>query len=100
MYGLSGTITATEGKRDALITVLLEAINAMPGCLSYIISKDAKDDHLIRINEVWDSQISHKESLSLPRVQNAITKARPMIREFGEQVEMEPVGGIGLLPQW
>lgn len=97
MYGLIGKITTKNGQRDELIKILLEGTTDMPGCLSYIISKDAKDDNAIWVNEVWDSKESHKSSLSLPSVQEAISQGRPLIAEFGEQIETEPVGGHGLV---
>jgi quinol monooxygenase YgiN len=96
MYGLIGKITTKDGKREELIKILLEGTTEMPGCLSYIISKDSKDDNAIWVTEVWDSKESHKSSLSLPSVQEAISQGRPLIAEFGEQTETEPIGGHGL----
>jgi len=96
MYGLIGKITTKDGQRDELINILLEGTTDMPGCLSYIISRDSKDDNAIWITEVWDSNESHKSSLSLPSVQEAINRGRPLIAEFGEQIETEPAGGYGL----
>ena len=96
MYGLIGRITAKAGKRDELIKILLEGTTDMPGCLSYIISKDSKDDNAIWVTEVWDSKKSHKSSLSLPSVQEAISQGRPLIAEFSDQTETEPIGGYGL----
>lgn len=68
----------------------------MPGCLSYIVAKDAKDENAIWVTEVWKDEASHKASLSLPQVQQAIAKGRPMLAGFGEMFVTEPVGGIGL----
>ena len=99
MYGLIGKITAKAGKRDQLIKILLEGTTDMPGCLSYIISKDSKDDNAIWVTEVWDSKESHKASLSLPSVKEAITRGRPLIAEFGEGTETEPMGGHGLVSE-
>lgn len=96
MYGLIGSITTTEGQRDAFMDILLEGVTEMPGCLSYIVAKDSKNENKIWVTEVWDSKESHKNSLSLPSVQEAIAKGRPMIAEFGEQAITEPVGGNGL----
>lgn len=96
MYGLIGKITAVSGQRDALIAVLLEGASGMPGCLSYVVSKDAEDADAIWVTEVWDSRASHEASLSLPSVQEAMQKGRPLIAGFGERFETEPVGGHGL----
>lgn len=96
MYGLIGKITAVRGQRDALIAVLLEGAAGMPGCLSYIVAKDAEDTDAIWVTEVWESRASHEASLSLPSVQQAMEKGRPLIAGFGERVETEPAGGHGL----
>lgn len=42
MYGLIGKMTATPGQRDALVSILLESVTGMPGCLSYIVANDPK----------------------------------------------------------
>ena len=95
MHGLIGKMIAAPGQREALIAVLLEGINGMPGCLSYIVARDVKDENAIWITEVWDSKDSHSASLKLPSVQAAIAKGRPMIAGFGDYVTTEPVGGVG-----
>lgn len=96
MYGLIGKMKAAPGQRDALIEILLAGTGEMPGCLSYVVAKDSEDADAIWITEVWDSRESHAASLSLPAVQEAIAKGRPMIAGFGERFETEPVGGFGL----
>lgn len=99
MYGLIGKMLAQPGKRDELIGLLLAGTGAMPGCLSYIVAKDATDADAIWITEIWDSAESHRASLKLPAVQAAITRARPLIAGFGERFETAPVGGVGLQAQ-
>jgi len=96
MYGLIGKLNAVTGQRDALIAVLLGGTEAMPGCLSYVIATDPDEADAIWITEVWDSEASHKASLSLPSVQAAIAKGRPLIAGFGSRVVTTPVGGQGL----
>jgi quinol monooxygenase YgiN len=96
MYGLIGKMTAVSGQRDALIAILLEGVADMPGCLSYVVAKDPVDLNAIWITEVWDSSASHQASLSLPSVQQAIARGKPLIAGFGESVVTEPVGGHGL----
>jgi len=96
MYGLIGKMTAVAGKRDELIAILLEGVSGMPGCFSYVVAKDPADADAIWITEVWDSQESHKASLSLPPVKQAITRGRPLIAGFSNNTTTEPVGGHGL----
>lgn len=96
MFGLIGKMRAQPGKRDALIAILLEGTGGMPGCLSYVVAADPADAEAIWITEVWDDEANHKASLSLPAVQAAIAKARPLIAGFDSQVKTVPVGGVGL----
>jgi quinol monooxygenase YgiN len=96
MYGLIGKLIAVPGQRDALAAILLEGTQTLPGCLSYVIARDPADDNAIWVTEVWDSQASHKASLSLPTVQAAIAKGRPMIAGFTNRVETVPLGGHGI----
>jgi len=96
MYGIIGKIKAIDGKRDALIQILIEGSKEMPGCLSYFVAKDNWEENDIWITEVWTDQASHQASLSLPSVKNAIDKGRPLIAGFGERFETTPIGGQGL----
>jgi len=96
MYGLIGKMSAHPGKRDELLGYLLEGTGGMPGCLSYVIAKDPSDADALWITEVWTDPGAHQASLSLPSVQEAIRKARPLIAGFSDRHETEPVGGVGL----
>jgi len=96
MYGLIGKMTTVPGKRDELIAILLDGLRDMPGCSSYIVAKDPADENAIWVTEVWDSQESHQASLSLPSVQEAIGKGKPLIAGFAERFVTAPVGGHGL----
>jgi quinol monooxygenase YgiN len=96
MYGLIGQMKAAPGKRDELVTILSEGTEGMPGCLSYIVARDATDADALWITEVWTDKASHAASLQLPAIQAAIAKARPIIAGFGHRFETAPVGGVGL----
>jgi len=96
MYGLIGKMLVKPGHRDELVGILLEGTSAMPGCLSYVIALDSGDDDALWITEVWEDRESHEASLSLPDVQAAIARGRPMITGFGERFETVPKGGVGL----
>ena len=98
MYGLLGQMKAVPGERDALAALLVENLADMPGCLSYVIALDPADPDALWITEVWIDQSSHEASLSLPAVQQTITRARPLIAGFGQRFETVPLGGIGLPP--
>jgi quinol monooxygenase YgiN len=96
LYGLIGKMKAVPGQRDALIAAILEGSAAMPGCLSYIVARDADDADAIWITEVWDSEASHDASLQLPAVQASIARAKDLVAAMETGVVTMPVGGIGL----
>jgi len=96
IYGEIGKIIAVSGKRDEVIANILAAVGNMPGCLSYIVAKDASNPDAIWISEAWDSKARHDASLSLPSVKTAIAKNLRLIAGFGDSVVTMPVGGPGL----
>lgn len=96
MHGLIGKMLAAEGQRDALISILLEGVDAMPGCLSYIVAEDSSDANAIWITEVWESEDHHRASLTLPAVRASIQKAMPLIAGFENPATTVPLGGHGL----
>jgi quinol monooxygenase YgiN len=98
MYGLIGKIKVVRGQRNALIDILLDGVSGMPGCLSYVVAADPTDPDAIWVTEVWESQESHSASLSLPSVQQAISRGKPLIAGFDQRFETKPVGGHGLPP--
>jgi quinol monooxygenase YgiN len=73
MYGLINKISAIEGKRDELIAVLVQGSRSMAGCLSYVVAKDPTDSTTVWVTEVWKDQASHKASMSLPSVREAMS---------------------------
>lgn len=89
VYAIIGQMLAAPGKRDELIGYLSEGSGNMPGNLSYEIWRDKADGNAIWITEVWKDEASHKASLGLPQVQEAIRKARPIIAGFGTRAEVE-----------
>jgi quinol monooxygenase YgiN len=96
MYGLIGKMRALSGQRDTLISILLNGVHEMPGCLSYVVARDPSEPDVIWISEVWDAPESHRASLTLPSVKDAIARGKPLIAAFEISVETEPVGGHGI----
>jgi quinol monooxygenase YgiN len=90
-YGLIGQMLAQPGQRAALVAILAEATDAMPGNMGYLIGEDSANADAIWIVELWDTKASHAASLELPAVQAAINKARPLIAGFGTRAEFKPV---------
>lgn len=99
MYGLIGKMTAIPGQRDALTAILLESLGTMPGCLSYIVAHDPADDAAIWVTEVWTDEASHRASLQVPEVKEAIRRGMPLIATFDDARVTTPVGGVGLVQQ-
>ena len=96
MYGLISKLIANAGQRDVFVSTLLEATTAMPGCLSYVIATDPSDPNALWITEVWETKDAHAASLSLPAVQAAMRKGRPLIASFASRTITTPVGGHGI----
>jgi quinol monooxygenase YgiN len=96
MYGLIGKMRATPGNRDALATILLEGLRHMPGNLSYIVANDPAEPDVLWITEVWSDSDAHLASLSLPSVQQAIARGRPLIAGMEQIAQTQPIGGQGL----
>jgi quinol monooxygenase YgiN len=99
MHGLMGKFTAQSGQREALLGLLLEAasgLEAVDGCLLYVVSRAADDPDGIWVTEVWRDKADHQASLALPSTQALISAARPLIAGISDRAEFEPVGGKGL----
>lgn len=98
MYGLHGRIDATEGHGDDLAGYLLADVEVLRdhGCLLYLVSRRDDAPDAVYVYEVWTDAAAHQASLQLATVQDAITKARPIIAGMSERVEFTPQGGLGL----
>jgi quinol monooxygenase YgiN len=61
-----------------------------------VVARDLDDANAIWITEVWEDEASHRASLSLPSVQQAMARGKPLIASFDERLVTEPVAGQGL----
>jgi quinol monooxygenase YgiN len=98
-FGLHGKITATTGNGDALADLLMEAaagLEAFPGCLLYLVSRDPDDADAVWVTEVWTDRSEHAASLQLDSVKAQIARALPIIAGPPEGRELRPVGGKGV----
>ena len=96
MWGLIAKLTTVPGRRDQMIALLKEGAAGMPGCFSYVVSKEAADENIIWVTEVWDSAASHDASLSLPAVRNVTPLAKSLVAAFEKVAVTTPVWGVGL----
>jgi quinol monooxygenase YgiN len=92
-FGLIGKITAKPSQREPLLHLLQRGSTGMPGCLSYVIAKDAAAADVIWVSESWVSEADHRASLTLPEVRRTITEAMPLIASFETIAKTEPVSG-------
>ncbi|MGE6489513.1 putative quinol monooxygenase [Paenisporosarcina sp. NPDC076898] len=98
-FGMFGEITTVEGKRDELVTILLEAaeaMNTLEECELYIVSVKEEVPDGIWITEVWQNAEAHQSSLSLDAIRNLIEKGRPLIKGMNTMNTFSPLGGKGL----
>ncbi|MEO8763858.1 MAG: antibiotic biosynthesis monooxygenase family protein [Ginsengibacter sp.] len=98
-YGLQGKFKVYEGKRDELISVLLQAaklVSTAKGCHHYIIYKDTKDEDCVFVSEIWDTKEDHDNSLKIQGCMELISKAMPLIDGKPEGNSLEVIGGKGL----
>jgi quinol monooxygenase YgiN len=96
MWGMIAKITVLPGKRDEMIGILKSSAANMPGCFSYVVAKDATDENVMWVTEVWDSQASHDASLSLPAVKEAVPRGKALVASFERPSVTIPVWGVGL----
>lgn len=89
MFGQINRISAAQGDRDALMEVMGQASDSMPGCRSYAVGRDIADPDTIWVADVWDVVQSHLASLDLPDVKASIEKAMPLIAAFETVAPLE-----------
>ena len=95
MYGLITKLPAWPGRRDALALSLLDPEVKRPGCCSYVVAFDPKEDDAVWVTEAWMSEDAHRAALT-PEVRDRLRPALGMIAVFGETTYTRPVGGVGL----
>ncbi|MCT4784376.1 MULTISPECIES: putative quinol monooxygenase [Exiguobacterium] len=93
-YGLIGKLTAIQGERETLLSILLEAAEAMEqeaACEAYRVSASLDDDAII-VYEVWESSEAHQQSLMLPATKQLINQAKPILTGVERIATFEPKG--------
>jgi quinol monooxygenase YgiN len=79
MFGLISKMTSVPRRRDELEQILARVSVGMPGCHSYTVAADMANVHTLWVTEIWDSEARHRDSLSLPAVQEAIAQRRDLV---------------------
>jgi quinol monooxygenase YgiN len=57
MFGLIGKMRTLPGQRDALISILIEGVAGMPGCLSYVVAETHAKKLEGRLTSVWSQRV-------------------------------------------
>jgi quinol monooxygenase YgiN len=97
-YGLLGKFSAQPGRRDDLVTHLLQAAKLLErnsGCIQYIVST-SDEPETVWVCEVWTNEAAHNASLEPEDIQTLIQKARPLIAGMSDQTRLTVLGGKGL----
>jgi quinol monooxygenase YgiN len=98
-YALINKLTTKPGKRDEVITLLLDSGKSFqdnPSCLISLVYKDAKESNIIWVEDVWTNKEDHTAALAQPELRPYIEKTIPLLEGMPEQQEIEFVGGKGL----
>lgn len=99
-YLLHGKLTAKQGHREALASILIEAsrlVATAKGCRLYVIGFDHVDEHSVVITEIWDSEEDHDNSLKVDGVRALIMKAMPLLDgQPTKGQEIVVIGGTGI----
>jgi quinol monooxygenase YgiN len=95
MWGMIAKITVHPGKRDEMVEILRSSAQGMPGCLSYVVSKDSSHENVLWVTEVWSSAEHHQASLSLPGVKAVVPRAKTLVANFERIAVTEPVWDSG-----
>lgn len=92
-------LTATEGKRDELVKVLgqlVDAVQSEPGTLTYALHTATDDPNVVWFYELYDSAESlatHSGSDAMKAVGGQLAG---LVGGRAEITRLEPVGGKGL----
>lgn len=98
-YSIFGKFISTEGERDHLVEILLEAAGAMETlntCELYLVSISESEPNAVYVYEVWHNEEAHQASLLLEATQNLISRAKPLIMGMERISTLIPMGGKGL----
>lgn len=97
-FVMLGKLTAHPGQRDELARLMLESsesLEAMEGCLQYILSESADEPDVLWISEIWESAEAHAASLKDENILAIISRCRPLITAV-TPVKLRALGGKGL----
>ena len=92
-----GRAQARAGRGQELADVLLAAaaeLESDPGCLLYLINRQAGEPDVIWVTELWRSQADLDASLERIRGSSNVAEAMALVDDW-EMVELDLLGGKG-----
>ena len=92
LTAMIGRIEATPGNRDALARALVDEVDEMPGCLSYLVSIDPGDAEGVWIAECWANGEAHRDWLRSDATKALIVRLAPLMAGYSERHEVTPMG--------
>jgi quinol monooxygenase YgiN len=90
-----GKAQARAGRGQELAEVLLAAaaeLESDPGCLLYLINRQAGEPDLIWVTELWRSQADLDASLERIRGSDSVAAAMALVEDW-QMIELEQLGG-------
>src|SRR3954447_22383656 len=90
---------AVPGRGADLAGLLLEVaagLASFEGCGMYIVNRAVDDPDEVWVTELWDTREGMQASLRTPAAQAMIPRVMELVAEWGEAIELEPLGGPGL----
>lgn len=99
-YGLNGCLLANKGQGQELANILIQAaelLKNVEGCFLYMISTDLQNPDCIWITERWSNREAHDNSLKIPKIQELIKSAMPLLAEMPKKgISFTVLGGVGV----
>jgi quinol monooxygenase YgiN len=93
-----GKSVARKGKGGELAQLLLAAAEAMrddPGCELYLVNRQAGEEDVIWVTELWRSQADLDASLERIRGSDEVAAALALVADW-QMIELDLLGGKGL----
>jgi quinol monooxygenase YgiN len=92
-----GRAVAREGHGGDVADRLLAAAEALrgdPGCMLYLINREAGKPDVVWVTELWRSQADLDASLNKIRGSNDVAQVMSLVDDW-EMIELELLGGKG-----
>lgn len=92
-----GKATAKPGHGQELADILLAAaaeLEGDPGCLLYLVNRQADAPDVIWVTELWHSQADLDASLKRVRGSESASAAMALVEDW-QMIELEQLGGKG-----